>query len=135
VLTLLNLYPQPVNNLTCNNYSTARKYSDNTTQFDIRTDWNISQSDQAFVRASYSNEAGAKPPILGPILDGSSFFDDGTFLNYGENLAVSEAHIFTPTLTNEARFGFNYGHFDYLQPNYDQNTNGAYGLNGLPFGL
>jgi hypothetical protein len=132
---ILNLFPLPNTNggLTYNNYKGNSNSTDDTIQWDSRIDWTISQKDQAFVRLSYAHEYGYQAPPLGPILDGGTYAADGTQINLAENIAISETHIFSPTLTNEARFGFNYGHFGYLQPNSQNNISAQLGLGGIPF--
>jgi hypothetical protein len=47
---------------------------------------------------------------------------------------LSETHSFTPTITNEARFGYNWGAFFNLQQNYNRNVATAIGLGGVPTG-
>lgn len=132
---ILNLFPAPNTNgqLTYNNYNGNENSTDNTIQWDTRVDWTISQKDQAFARLSYAHEYGYQAPPLGPILDGGTYAADGTQINLAENIAISETHIFTPTLTNEVRFGFNYGHFGYLQPNSNNNISAQLGLGGIPY--
>jgi hypothetical protein len=132
---ILNLFPRPNTNggATYNNYNGNSNSTDNTIQWDARLDWTVSQKDQAFVRLSYAHEYGYQAPPLGSILDGGTYAADGTQINLAENIAVSETHIFTPTLTNEARFGFNYGHFGYLQPNSQNDVSSQLGLGGIPF--
>ena len=133
---ILNLFPLPNTNdgSTYNNYNGNSNSTDYTIQWDARIDWTISQKDQAFARLSYAHEYGYQAPPLGPILDGGTYFcADGTQINLAENIAISETHIFSPTLTNEARFGFNYGHFGYQQPNSQSNISALLGLGGIPF--
>lgn len=133
---ILNLYPMPNANggLTYNNYVVNRNSVDNTWQWDTRFDYNISSKDQTFVRFSYLNEPGNRPPPLGPVLDGGSYGDDGSIKNLGENFALSETHIFNPNLSNEFRFGYNYGHFAIFQSNYANDVAPTVGLGGIPFG-
>lgn len=132
---ILNLFPLPNTNngLTYNNYKVNTNSRDNTFQWDARIDWNISDKDQTFARLSYAHEPGYQNPPLGPILDGGTYMADGTQINLAENIAVSETHIFTPTLTNEVRIGYNYGHFGYQQPNAQNDVSAAIGLGGIPF--
>jgi hypothetical protein len=133
---LLNLFPLPNTNsgLTYNNYVVNRNSTDNTFQWDTRMDWNISSHDQSFARYSYSHELSYRPSPLGPILDGGNFGDDGNTSNLGENFAFSETHFFNPNLSNEFRFGYTYGHFLFLQPNYNVDLSPTLGLGGIPFG-
>lgn len=136
-LKLLSLYPNPnvgVPGQTYNNYTVQTNTTDNTFQWDVRTDWNISSKDQAFGRYSYSLEPTKYPPPLGPILDGGNFGDTGANSSLGENFAGSETHAFTESLTNEFRFGYNYGHFSGLQVNGNTDIAPTYGLGGIPFG-
>jgi len=133
---LLNLYPLPnVNNgIFAGNYQTTTNDTDNTFQYDARMDYNASQHDQAFARWSYTHEPGNRPGPLGPILDGGSFGDTGNIVNLGEQFAFSETHIFNASLTNEARFGYTYGHFAQLQQNINTDLSASLGLGGIPFG-
>lgn len=134
-LQVLNYYPKANanNGLLYNNYYAVRPIKDNTFQWDARMDYTISSRDTAYSRYSYSNEMGYNPPPLGPILDGGGFGDDGTQKNYGANFMFSETHVFTPTLTNEARFGFNYLHTGFQHPNASNlNFADSIGFGGIP---
>ena len=132
---LLNLYPLPNanNGKTYNNYIANFNNSDNTFQWDTRADWNISSKDQAFSRLSYTHEQIYIPPPLGPILGGGAFKGAGNINSLGENLVLSETHIFNPNFVNEFRFGYNYAHFDGLQPNSNRNIAPTLGLGGIPY--
>lgn len=137
-LRILNLYPLPnqsINGKITNNYFSSRNAVNNTTQFDVRMDYNATQKDQAFVRTSYSDTPGTRQPALGNVLDGGGFGDTGSINNLSEALAFSETHVFNPNLVNEARFGYNYGHFGFLQPNASNTGLAAsIGLGGIPGG-
>ena len=144
---ILNLYPLPNYGLpgqTFNNSNTNLPNSDNTIQWDQRLDWNISQKDQVYARYSYAHEIKENGLPLGPILDGSGFGGQND-INLAENFMLSETHAFAPTLTNEFRFGYNWIHSQYFQPNANNTTlaaslglgnvpTGANGLSGLPLG-
>ena len=134
---ILNLYPMPnvgVAGQTYNNYTSQSNAQDNTWQWDARMDWNISSKDQTFARFSYMHDPAVHPAPLGETLDGGSFGDTGNIINLGENFAFSETHIFTPTLSNEFRFGYNYGHFGYQNFHaYDPNFATSLGFGGIPY--
>jgi len=132
---ILNLYPLPNanNGLLYNNYLFQSQVNSNVFQFDVRSDWNITQKDQAYARFSYSNNLAFYPPPLGPILDGGGYGSDGDIKALGENFMGSETHAFTNSLINEFRFGYNYGHFSDTQPNANVNTAAQTGLGGIPF--
>jgi len=134
-LKLLNLYPAPNANggELVNNYIVSRPARDNTFQWDTRADWNIGAKDNAYSRFSYWHEPGYRTPPLGPILDGGGFGDDGTQTNLGENFMFSETHIFTQSLTNEFRLGYNYLHTGFEHPNAaDLGFAASLGLGGIP---
>ncbi len=134
-LKILNLYPQPNANggKTYNNLVENISQHNNTWQWDQRLDWNISQKDQAYSRYSYNHQQALSALPLGPILDGSGY---GGYQNnfLAETGMLSETHIFTPNLTNEFRFGYNWGSFTFLQPNANTNIAAQLGLGGVPFG-
>jgi hypothetical protein len=134
---ILNLYPSPNTNggKLYNNYLVNVGNSDNTVQWDQRLDWNPSAKDQSYVRYSYLHEVKTNGLPLGPILDGSGYGGE-----YDTNLAMnfmgSETHIFSPSLTNEFRFGYNWGVFNFQQPNaYNPALNGSLGLGPQPSDL
>lgn len=134
-LKMLNYYPMPNANGSKiqNNYIPNRPMKDNTFQWDLRADWNISAKDNTYSRYSYWNQVGYKTPPLGPILDGGGFGDDGKQKIYGANYMWSETHVFTQTLTNEARFGFNYLHTGFQHPNAaNANFASSVGFGGIP---
>ncbi|MFP5237813.1 MAG: carboxypeptidase regulatory-like domain-containing protein [Acidobacteriota bacterium] len=134
-LKFLNYYPT-ANSTTANvynNYVGQRPIVDNTFQWDVRADWTIGASDTTYSRYSYYNEMGYNQPPLGNILDGGGFGDDGKQKNYGANYMFSETHVFSPTLTNEARFGFNYLHTGFQHPNAaNLNFAASQGFGGIP---
>lgn len=134
-LNMLNYYPMPnINNgKLYSNYVVVRPIIDNTFQWDARMDYTITSKDTSYSRYSYWNEVGYKTPPLGPILDGGGFGDDGKQKIYGANYMWSETHVFNPTLTNEARFGFNYLHTGFQHPNAaNLNFAQSVGFGGIP---
>jgi len=133
---IFKMYPNPnagVSGQTYNNYNTNVGQSDNTIQWDQRLDWNISQQDQVYARYSYAHEIKTNGLPLGPILDGSGFGGQND-TNLAENFMLSETHAFTSTLTNEFRFGYNWIHSQYHQPNSNSSTLAAsLGLGNVPY--
>ncbi|HLJ75883.1 MAG TPA: TonB-dependent receptor [Acidobacteriaceae bacterium] len=133
---ILNLYPQPNNGVpgqTYNNYIVNTSTGDNTVSWDARLDWDPSQKDQAFFRASYYNERGTYNPPLGFILDGGGYGGDGAFVNMGENYDLSETHEFSSNLINSFRFGYNWGHPEWVPLSYKTNVSAQVGLGGIPY--
>jgi len=136
-LKLLSLFPAPnigVPGQTHDNFAIQTNTLDNTFQWDTRVDWNASTKDQAFARYSYNHEPATHPAPFGNILDGGGFGDTGQVIQLGENFAGSETHEFTPSLTNEFRFGYNYMHAVGLQANANNPTAASsLGLGGIPY--
>ena len=133
---LINLYPLPNNNngLLYNNYVTQPVTADDTQQFDVRVDYNLSAKDQMFARYSWSNENRNIPPPLGAADGGGSGAGGSDFaLNYGQNGAFSYTHEFSASLINEFRAAYNWGHFDQFQENYNTNLGASTGINLVPF--
>lgn len=133
---ILALYPQPNANSgkTYNNLVENLSSHSDPIQWDQRLDWNASARDQAYARYSYLHIMNLNAAPLGPILDGTVNYA-GQHQNYlTENFMLSETHIFTPQLTNEFRFGFNWGSFSNLQENSNANVAASLGLGGMPFG-
>ncbi|HKD59279.1 MAG TPA: carboxypeptidase regulatory-like domain-containing protein [Terracidiphilus sp.] len=134
-LKMLSDYPQPNANGSkiYNNYIPNRPIVDNTFQWDVRADWNVGSKDTTYSRYSYWNQVGYKTPPLGSILDGGGFGDDGKQKIYGANFMWSETHVFSQSLTNEARFGFNYLHTGFQHPNANNpNFASSVGFGGIP---
>ena len=131
---LINLYPQPNTNNgnTYNNYVKQRAYTDNTNSFDVRIDYNLSEKDQMFGRATRAHEDKLIENPLGDILDGSGGFGS-TYINYGDNMMFSENHVFSASLINQARVSYNWGYFSYVQTNANVDISSQYGLGGIPY--
>jgi hypothetical protein len=133
-LRILNLYPAPNanNGKTYNNLVENVARNDDTFQWDQRLDWNISASDQTYVRYSYNHGIVLNALPLGPLLDGSGYGGQQDF-NLAQNFIFSETHIFSPNLTNEFRFGYNWDHSAFKQPNANNPTvASSLGLGGVP---
>jgi hypothetical protein len=131
---ILKLYPAPNanNGKTYNNLVENVSQENDTFQWDQRVDWNISAKDQTYARYSYLHGQTLNALPLGPVLDGSGYGGQSDF-NLAQNFMLSETHIFGPTLTNEFRFGYNWDHSAFKQPNSDNPTLAAsLGLGGVP---
>ena len=104
-LKLLQLFPVANGPGFTNNYFANRSQPDDNNHFDVRVDQNFSQSDQLFGRVSYSRRHANFPGDFTGLGDDTGF-GGGDFTDRSINLAVSETHAFSPTLINEARFGY-----------------------------
>jgi len=132
-LHVLSLYPCPnAAAVSANNCSVVRPITDNSFSYDGRMDLVLSSRDQIFYSFSDSLRKQYHTPPLGTILDGGNFYDTGNSTFLGQSTAVSYTHIFAPTLTNEFRVGYNYGHFTLRQVNANQNISTQLGFGGIP---
>jgi hypothetical protein len=133
--SILALYPEPNTNgsATFNNFTNNNPFTQNTWQWGSRIDWNPTSKDQAFARFTYSNEVADYSPTLGLPLDGGSAPNDGSLQVLNESMSLSETHIFTPSLVNEFRYGFNYLKYLSLQVDSNVNASAALGLGGIPY--
>src|SRR6202790_2612966 len=115
-IKLLNLYPAPNLPGLFTNYAANPKLSNNADQFDVRVDHNFSQKDSIFGRVSYVDNPTFIPGPFAGIADGGSF-SSGDQQARSLNLVVSETHLFSGTLVNEVRAGYNRISSSRLQPN------------------
>lgn len=132
---VLNAMPAPnlgVAGQTYNNYRFQGSASDNTVQYEGRVDWNASPTDQMFVRYSVFNQTQNFPSPFG-ILDGSGFGAGGNINDKARNFTYSENHFFSPTLSNEFRFGYNWINARYSQALSGTDVASQFGLGGIPF--
>ena len=113
---LLNLFPKSNNSELFNNYSSDPVVQNDTNQFDVRVDQSFSAKDNAFARVSYVNNPNFIPGPFGGIADGGAFFT-GTQHTESWNTALSESHVFSNTLVNEFRLGYNHLSVSRVQPN------------------
>lgn len=121
-LKMINAYPLPLTSGLVNNYTTNLNQLQNWDQGDIRVDHQITANDQFFARyaiqhtntivpASYpaTTLAGISHPV--PLGDEASFA--GTSSNPVQHAVADYTHVFSPTLINDFRVGFNRFRVDY----------------------
>jgi hypothetical protein len=80
------------------------------TKFDIRVDHNFSASDTAFGRFSYDQAVSYVPGGANGFPDFASqspFASNQGIQNHGRNATLGWTHIFSPTMVNQASFGYN----------------------------
>lgn len=85
------------------NYFRSRSDQDNNNQYDFRIDHNFSDNDRFFFRDSIRRQLRVRDSIM-PVEAGGGG-GNNVVLN-ANNLAASWTHVFSPTIYNEARFGF-----------------------------
>src|SRR5207249_7429906 len=107
---LLNLLPAPNAGGILNNYITNPRSTDSPDSFDVRGDHNFSEKDLMFARFSFFNEPALGPSPFPGLADGNGNSSgpgaNGIKSNSGRGAAVSETHVFSPSMVNEVRLGF-----------------------------
>jgi len=106
-IKLLNLYPNPTNGSLFSNFANSPKLDEHSDAFDARLDLNISDKDQVYYRFSYKDDPQFIPGIFGGVADGGAF-QQGPQTATAQQSALAYTHVFSPTLVNVARVGFNY---------------------------
>jgi outer membrane receptor protein involved in Fe transport len=118
---IMNLFPLPNIAGEYNNYTRNGSSYDNDDNYDGRVDWNATDKDLVFFRYSYSNRARFIPGFFGGIADGTPTSAWGRQKLLSHSGVLGFTHIFTPSLTNEFRFGY--------ERNYSYAQQDPFGLN------
>jgi len=126
-------WPTPNTSIGGNNFLSDPHRQESRNNFDIRIDHKISDNDNAFGRFSYENQPSFIPPPFNNLLDGGGFFDGNEDNSY-RSLALSEVHLFKPTLINEFRLGYNRINSHRYQLNSNQNISAQLNFPGVPYG-
>ena len=132
---LLALFPAPNANSgnIVNNYVSAPVNQVTNNTFDARVDQNISSKDQMFERGSFGYIPRLIPNPCSTAANCGVSATNGTESDVVLGVAVGETHIFSPTLLNEFRIGYNRILMDRV-PTYgnDPTLNQQYGIPGIP---
>jgi hypothetical protein len=129
---LAALFPVPNADINGNNFLSDPKRIENRNNFDIRIDHKVSEKDNVFGRFSFENQPSSIPAPFNNVLDGRGFFD-GIEDNSYRSVALSDTHMFSPTLANEVRVGYNRVNSHRFQLNYNQDISSQLGFPGVPF--
>ena len=110
--SILNLYPSALPagspGLTTGfNYTSSPTRSLNDNEFDARIDHQVSEKDRLFARFSWDNASQFNPSGLPGFGAKSSFTSTTNFRTRTRNIALSETHIFSPHIVNQAAIGYN----------------------------
>jgi Carboxypeptidase regulatory-like domain/TonB dependent receptor-like, beta-barrel len=132
-IKLLNLYPSPTSSGLVGNYTSAPVNLDDNDQYGIRVDQDFSEKDTMFVRYILSNTTNNFPGPFPGLADGQPN-RPGSGTTKAQNWALSETHIFSSSLVNEARIGYSRLHDVRLQLNGNTTTDvpSQFGIQGIP---
>ena len=133
-IKLLNLYPNPTNSSFSSNFSASPALYEHRNAFDVRGDYNASQSDQVFFRFSYVDDPQFIPGPFGGIADGGAF-QTGIQTAKSEQAVLGYTHVFNPNLVNVFHAGINHLHTTRFGP--EGGVSGIpeqFGIQGIPQG-
>ena len=131
-LKLLAAEPLPTfPDQTVNNYVSSPTNTTRANRIDVKEDTQLRQNDSMFARYSYfGGNAVTYGPFPAPLV-GSTNFQIAPKDDLGNAAALGETHIFTPTLVNEFRAGYNRIQ-DFLSPFVKDNIAASSGRVAFP---
>jgi hypothetical protein len=112
---MMKIYPAPnaSNAAAGYNYVNEPVRSLFNTKFDGRLDHTISLKDNVFARFSYDQAFSFVPGGAPGLAESNAFGSNEYIRNHARNVAIGETHVFSPTMLNQASFGYN-RIFDYI---------------------
>jgi hypothetical protein len=104
---VVQLYPSPNASASGFNYENqpTRKLNEGT--WDVRVDHNFSSKDSVFGRFSYDQATNFVPGGSPTWSEANAFGSNQHIENHGRNAVVTETHVFSPNLINQATAGYN----------------------------
>jgi hypothetical protein len=114
---MMNIYPTPNANAgvagASYNYVNEPVRSLNETKLDLRLDHTLSAKDNLFGRFSYDQAYSFSPGGAPGLAESNAFGSSESMINHARNAAIGETHVFSPSILNQASFGYN-RIFDYI---------------------
>jgi len=131
-VALLNLYPLPTGPGVTSNFGTSPNLYEHNNQFDIRGDFDPSEKNQVFARASYWDDPIFIPGPFGGVADGGGFQEGDQTAKSFQGVAAY-THLFSPSTINVARLGWDHLHTTRFGPVGNQlGIPEQYGIAGIP---
>lgn len=125
-LAIAALYPAPNRNVPNQNYVSSPDTRQRADQFDVRLDHTLSAASQLSFRYSFGDDSLFEP-FTGPSFPLVPGYGDNV-PSRDQNVMLAETHVFTPSLLNEIRLGFDRVSLGVYQQDIGQNINGQVGL-------
>jgi hypothetical protein len=133
------VYPQPNNvwpvagsgNRPINNYTRRVPTTRDTHKWDLRVDYNLSETDRFFSRYSFNQDYNFKEPTM-PGLADTGAQDGGRQYARNQAFGASWNRILSTSAVNELRVGYNKTAADFSHATVGQETGTAFGFRGLP---
>jgi len=126
---LINLYPAPNLPGTSNNFAYAPVFKITENDEDIKINRNFSDSDSGWLRYTRSSTDEFDPGSLpAPAVGGGAV--TGTTSQPANQVVLSETHIFSPTMVNQARFGWTRLHLTATNLDYGKYLASSLGIPG-----
>jgi len=112
---LLNLFPAPTAGGVSSNYAVSPNLYQHNNQFDVRADFDLSDKNQVFARASYWDNPQFIPGPFTGVADGGGF-QQGVQTAKSFQGVAAYTHLFSPTTVNVARIGWDHLHTSRFGP-------------------
>jgi hypothetical protein len=123
---IASLYPAPNRSVPFENFVSSPILRDRNDHFDVRVEHSLGKSSELAARYSFADR-DLFEPFTGPAFPAVPGFGDNV-PRRGQNFLISETHIFSPALVNEARFAFSRISAAVLQENSGTSINRQVGL-------
>jgi hypothetical protein len=124
----LNVFPLPdLTDRAQQNYYTHRERKSTFDDFDARIDHQFSKDDTMFLRFSFANDNREDP---GRIPGYQAGFGSGTAKAKAYGGALGETKVFSPSVVNELRLGYNHLNYAFLPVGYGINQDQLLGIPG-----
>jgi hypothetical protein len=134
---LASLVPSPnvVSSSGNNNYFALLPFTKDTTSFDTKIDYNLTDEDRLAGRLSFSRPVVFQAPIFGVQAGGPAQGNfEGTGIQRTWSGGLNYDHVFSATLLAEFRAGVAYYHNDAQNSDYGTNSSAALGIPGVNIG-
>jgi hypothetical protein len=133
---MIELWPQPnfAGSGTRANFIRNPPWNTTRDALDARIDHNLTENDKMFGRFSLSRYDNLRDSLFEPPARGGQGNDRAFDDNDARSVAFSYTRLFTPTLLNEFRYGFNRQKVDKreLSKELSSELNARYGIKGIP---